>query len=111
MIYTKDEKMVNRALGSAYFSDLEELTLVYELENRKPRIKSKRPFQIGIADQLANQRMLGLYNYIAISTDRREDIVHPELYTELEAAKKEWHGTSGAGVRRGCSKSNVKAAG
>ena len=59
VIYTKDEKVVDRALRSAYFEDLDEIGRAYELESRKPRILIRRPFQIGIAVyQLAKLRML-----------------------------------------------------
>jgi len=110
VIYTKDEKVVDRALRGAYFSDLDEVRQVYELESRKPRITIRRPFQIGIAAyQLAKLRMLEFYydfldryfdrrdveliqmdtdsNYMAISAERLEDIVRPELQTEFEAKK------------------------
>ena len=58
VIYTKDEKVVDRALQSAYFSDLEEIGQSYELESRKPRITIRRPFQIqfvGIQLRLCRQ--------------------------------------------------------
>ena len=113
VIYTKDEKVVDRALRSAYFSDLDEIGEAYELESRKPRITIRRPFQIGIAVyQLAKLRMLEFYydfldryfdrkdfeliqmdtdsNYIAISGKKLEDIVRPELKVEFEAQKKNW---------------------
>ena len=113
VIYTKDEKVVDRALRSAYFSDLDEIGQAYELESRKPRITIRRPFQIGIAVyQLAKLRMLEFYydfldryfdrkdfeliqidtdsNYIAISGKKLEDIVRPELKAEFEAQKKNW---------------------
>ena len=62
VIYTKDDKVVDRALRSAYFSDLDELGQAYERESRKSSITINRPFQIGIAVyQLAKQRMLGFY--------------------------------------------------
>lgn len=62
VIYTKDEKVVDRTLRSTYFRDLEEVGQVYELESRKPRIQRRRPFQIGIAVyQLAKLRMLEFY--------------------------------------------------
>ena len=62
VIYTKDEKVVDIALQSAYFSDLDEVGQVYELESRKPRITIRRLFQIGIAVyQLAKLRMLEFY--------------------------------------------------
>ena len=38
MIYTKDEKEVDRALRSAHFKDLDKIGRAYELESRKPRI-------------------------------------------------------------------------
>ena len=113
IIYTKDEKVVDRALRSAYFSDLVEIGLAYELESRKPWITIRRPFQVGIAVyQLAKLRMLEFYydfldryfdrrdfeliqmdtdsNYMAISAEKLEDIVKPELQTEFEAKKKKW---------------------
>ena len=59
MIYAKDDKVVDRALRSTYFEDLDEIGRSYELESRKPRILIRRPFQIGIAVyQLAKLRML-----------------------------------------------------
>ena len=62
IIYTKDEKVVDRALRSTYFSDLDEIGQAYELESRKPRITIRRPFQVGIAVyQLAKLRMLEFY--------------------------------------------------
>ncbi|KAL9953248.1 hypothetical protein ACROYT_G040634 [Oculina patagonica] len=113
VIYTKDEKVVDRALRSAYFSDLDEIGQAYELESRKPRITISRPFQVGIAVyQLAKLRMLKFYYdfldkyferkdfeliqmdtdscYMAISASKLEDIVKPELKQEFEAQKKQW---------------------
>ena len=113
VIYTKDEKLVDRALRSTFFEDLDEIGSAYELESRKPRIVIRRPFQIGIAVyQLAKLRMLEFYydfldryidrrdfeliqmdtdsNYMAISGDKLEDIIRPELRAEFEAAKKQW---------------------
>ena len=46
--YTKDEKVVARALRSAWFEDLEEICDAYELESRKPKVRINRAFQIGI---------------------------------------------------------------
>ena len=113
VIYTKDEKVVDRALRSAYFSDLDEIGEAYELESRKSRITIRRPFQIGIAVyQLAKLRMLEFYydfldryfdrkdfeliqmdtdsNYLAISGKKLEDIVRPEMKAEFEKQKKNW---------------------
>ena len=113
VIYTKDEKVVDRAMRSTYFSDLDEIGEAYELESRKSRITIRRPFQIGIAVyQLAKLRMLEFYydfldryfarkdfeliqmdtdsNYLAISGKKLEDIVRPEMKAEFEKQKKNW---------------------
>ena len=113
VVYTKDEKLVDRVLGSAYFSDLDELWQAYELESRKLHITINQPFKIPIAlYQLAKLRILEFYydfldqyfdcqdfeliqmdrdsNYITISSDRLEDIVRSELRVELGIKKKEW---------------------
>ena len=113
MIYMKDEKVVDRALWSAYFEDLNEIGEAYELESRKPRITIRRPFQIGIAVyQLAKLQMLEFYydfldkyvdrrdfeliqmdtdsNYMAISGERLEDVVRPELKQEFKAENNQW---------------------
>ena len=113
VIYTKDEKVVDRALRSAYFSDLDEIGEAYELESRKARITIRRPFQVGIAVyQLAKLRMLEFYydfldryldradfeliqmdtdsNYLAISGKTLEEIIKPEMREEFEAEKKNW---------------------
>ena len=113
-IYTKKEKIVDQALRSAFFSDLDEIGQAYELESRKPRITIRRPsFQVGIAVyQLAKLRMLEFYydfldryfdrkdfeliqmdtdsNYMAISAEKLEDIVKPDLKEEFEVKKKNW---------------------
>ena len=74
MIYTKEEKVVDRALRSTYFSDLDEIGKAYELESRKPRITIRRPFQVGIAVyQLAKLRMLEFYyDFLDKFIDRRD---------------------------------------
>ena len=112
-VYTKDEKLVDRTLRSAFFEDLDEIGEAYELESRKARVHIKRPFQIGIAVyQLANLRMLEFYydfldryvdrhdfeliqmdtdsNYMAISGDKLEDVIRPEMRAEFEATKRQW---------------------
>ena len=43
VIYTKDEKVVDRALRSAFSVDLDEVGQAYKLESRKPRITIRRP--------------------------------------------------------------------
>ena len=47
--YTKDGKVVDRALRSAWFEDLNEIGDAYELESRKPKVTINRAFQTGIA--------------------------------------------------------------
>ena len=84
VIYTKDERVVDRALRSASFSDLDEIGQVYELESRKPRITIKRPFQVGIAVyQLAKLRMLEFYHDVL---DDRSWINH-QLFTDKPAPR------------------------
>lgn len=62
LIFTKDEKVVDRALRNAYFKDLEELGQASEVESRKLRITINRPFETGISVyQLAKLRMLEFY--------------------------------------------------
>ena len=130
VIYTKDDNVVERALRSSFFEDLDEIGQAYELERRKPRILIRRPFQIGIAVyQLAKLRMLEFYyvfldryvdrrdfeliqmdtdsNYMAISGDKLEDIIRPEMRAEFEATKKQWLAWdkwSGRTPGPGCSK-------
>jgi len=135
VIYTKDEKDVDRALRSAYFEDLDEIRQAYELESRKPRIMIRWPFQIGIAVyQLARLRMLEFYydflnkyidrrdfeliqmdtdsNYMAISGERLEDVVRPELKQEFEAEKiSGCLGISGAAAPQVSSSLSARAAG
>ena len=113
VIYTKDENVVDRALPSAFFGDLEEIGPTYRLESRKPRVVIKRPFQGGIAVyQLAKLRMLEFYYdfldkyvdrrdfeliqmetdslYMGISGESIDEIGRPELKAEFEVEKKLW---------------------
>ena len=113
VIYTRDERVVDRALRIPFFEDLDEIWDPYELESRKPKVVIKRPFQVGIAVyQLAKLRMLEFYydfldkygdrkdfeliqidtdsNYMPISGEKLEDVVKPEMLAEFEADKKNW---------------------
>ena len=113
VIFTKKEKKVDRALRSAFFSDLEEIGEAYELESKKARIEIKRPYQVGIAVyQLAKLRMLEFYYdfidkfvarkdfeliqmdtdslYMAISGEKLEDVVKPAMREAFEREKKNW---------------------
>ena len=110
--YTKDETVVDRALRSSWFVDLEEIGEAYEINKRKPRIQINRPFQIRIAVyQLAKLRMLEFYydfldvfvsrrdgepiqmdtdsNYLAISGENIEKVVGPELHEKFETCRKQ----------------------
>ena len=131
VIYTKDEKLVDRTLRSTFFEDLDEIGSAYELESRKPRIVIRRPFHIGIAVyQLAKLRMLEFYydfldryidrrdfeliqmdtdsNYMAISGDKLED---QSCVQNLRRQRSSGcHGTSGASEHLACSNLNLKAA-
>ena len=105
--YTKDEKTVGRALRSAYFEDLTEIGPAYEITSRKPRITIHRAFHVGIAVyQLAKLRVLEFYHnfldrfvdrgdfeliqmdtdslYFALSDNKLEDVVRPELKAEFD---------------------------
>ena len=100
-------------MRSPFFEDLDEIGSAYEVEKRKAKVTIDRPFQIGIAVyQLAKLRMLEFYydfldkyvdrkdfelmqmdtdsNYLAISGEKLEDIVHPHMREEFEADKKNW---------------------
>ena len=68
VIFTKDEKVVDRALQNQYFKDLE------EVESRKLRIRINRPFETGISVyQLAKLRMLEFYyDFLDHYFDRRD---------------------------------------
>ena len=113
VIYTTDEKTVDRKLRSAYFNDLNEIGDAYEIDCNKPKINITRPFQCGIAVyQLAKLRMLEFkYDfldkyfdqrdyeliqmdtdsfYMAISADTLEAIVRPELRRQYEINKPKW---------------------
>ena len=108
LVYTKDEKVLNKVLHCAFFSDLEEIGEEHGLDSRKARITIRRQFQVGIAVyQLAKLRMLEFYydfldiyidrkdfgliqmdtdnNCTAISGEKLEDVIKPELQAEFEA--------------------------
>ena len=109
----KDEGVVDRALRSAYFEDLDEIGKAYELESRKPLVTINQAFQVGIAVyQLAKLRILEFYhhfldrfvarqdfeliqmdtdnNYLAIAGESLEEVVKPEMREVFEAEKKQW---------------------
>ena len=92
-------------------SDLTEVGAAYEITSRKPRITIHRPFQVGIAVyQLAKLRILEFYHdfleryidrqdfeliqmdtdslYFALSVNKLDDVVKPELTAEFDNCKK-----------------------
>ena len=94
-------------LRSAYFEDLTEIGHAYEITSRKPRITIHRAFHVGIAVyQLAKLRVLEFYHnfldrfvdrgdfeliqmdtdslYFALSDNKLEDVVRPELKAEFD---------------------------
>ena len=111
--FTRDEKVVDKALRSLFFDNLEEVGGAYEIKESKRTVTIKRPYQCGIAVyHLAKLRMLEFYFdflgkyfsrqdfelcymgtdsfYLAISGDLLDDIVRPETRQAYEADKKNW---------------------
>lgn len=66
--------MVDQALHSAWFDNLDEIGEAYEVSSRKPRITITRAFQVGIAVyQLAKLRVLEFYyDFLDRFLDRRD---------------------------------------
>ena len=57
--FTREEKVVDKALRSPFFDNLEEAGGTYEIKERKQTVMIKRPYQCGIAVyQLEKLRML-----------------------------------------------------
>ena len=95
VIYTRDEKVVDRALRSPFFKDLNKIGDVYELESQKPHIKIRRPFQVGIAVyQLAKLRMLEFYfDFLDKYVDRNDlELIPMDTPTAItwRSAAKSW---------------------
>ena len=110
--FTLEEWVVDKALRSPFFDDLEEIGGAYEVKERKRAVMIKRPYQCGIdAFQLAKLRMLEFYYdflgkyfsrqdfelcymdtdsfYLAMSGDFLDEIVRPEMRQD----KKNWLAT------------------
>ena len=61
--FTREEMVVDKALRSPFFNDLEEVGGAYEIKEFKRTVVIKRPYQCGIAVyQLAKLRMLEFYH-------------------------------------------------
>ena len=110
--YTQDEREVEKDLRSPFFEDLNEINETYEIIKRKKNITIDRPYQCGIAVyQLAKLRMLEFYYdfldkyvdrkdfeliqmdtdsmYMAISAEKLDNIIKPEMQKEYFNGGKE----------------------
>ena len=109
----KEERVLDIALRSPFFDNLEEIGGAYKIKEFKRTIIIKRPCQCGIAVyQLAKLRMLEFYYdfpdkyfnrkyfelcymdkdsfYLAISGVSLDEIFRPEIKQVYEADKKNW---------------------
>ena len=105
--------VVDKALRSPIFDNLEEIGGPYEIKEFKQTVMIKRPYQCGISVyQLAKLRMLEFYYdfldryfsrqdfelcymdtdsfYLAMSGNSLDEIVRPEMRQAYEAEKKNW---------------------
>ena len=73
-VFTSSEKQVEKALRSAYFADLDEISGGYEVKEFKRTVHIDRPYQLGIAVyQLAKLRMLEFhYDFLDRYFDRKD---------------------------------------
>ena len=109
--FTREEWVVDKALRSPLFDDLEEIGWAYEVKERKRTVLIKRPYQYGIAVyQQAKLQMLEFYYdfldkyfsrqdfelcymdtdsfYLVMSGDSLDEIVRSEMRQAYEADKK-----------------------
>ena len=114
--FKRREMVVDKALRSPFFNNLEEIGGVYEIKECKQTVTIKRPYQCDIAVyQQAKQRMLESYYdfldkyssrqdfelcymdthsfYLAMSGDSLDQIVRPEIKQAYEVDKKNWLAT------------------
>ena len=114
--FTLEEWVVDKALRSPFFDDLEEIGGAYEIKELERTVMIKRTYQCGIAVyQLAKLRMLEFYYdfldkyfsrqdfelcymdadslYLATSDDSLDEIAKPEMKQANEADKKNWLAT------------------
>ena len=114
--FTREEWVVDKALRSPFFDDLEEIDEAYEIKELKRTVMIKRSYQCCIAVyQLAKLRMLEFYYdfldkyfsrqdfqlcymdtdsfHLAISGDYLDKVAKPEMKQVCEADKKNWLAT------------------
>ena len=120
--FTCEERVVDKALKSPFFDDLEEIGEAYEIKERKQTVMIKRPYQCGIAVYLlAKVQMLEFYYnfldeyfsrqdfkscymdtdsfYLAINGDSLDEIVKPEMKQAHQAGKRNWLATDKSNER------------
>ena len=114
--FALEERVVDKALRSPFYDNLEEIGGAYEIKEFKRTVMIKRPYQCGIAVyQLAKLPMLEFYYnfldkyfsrqdfelcymdtdsfYLATSGYSPDEIVRPEMKLAYEADKKNWLAT------------------
>ena len=123
--FTREDWVVDEALRSPFFDDLEEIGGAFEIKERKRTVMIKRLNQCGIAVyQLAKLRMLEFYYdfldkcfsrqdfelcymdtdsfYLAMSGDSLDEIVRPEMRQTYEADNENWLATDKFSERTPC---------
>ena len=72
--FTREERVVDKALRSLFFDNLEEIGGAYEIKEFKRTVMIKRPYQCGTAVyQLTKLRMLEFYYDFLDKYFRRQD--------------------------------------
>ena len=115
-VFTTSDAQVEKALRSAYFADLEEISGGFEIKEYKRTVKIDRPYQVGIAVyQLGKLRMLEFHydfldryfdrrdyelmymdtdsEYVAFSNLEIDQLVKPSLKEEYLKEKPKWLAT------------------
>ena len=94
--FTRDERVVDKALRSPFFDNLEEIGGIYEIRELKRAVMINRPYQCGIAiyqldklpvflDEYFSRQDFELCYmdtdlfYLAMSGDSLDEIVQPEM--------------------------------
>ena len=94
--FTRDERVVDKALRSPFFDNLEEIGGIYEIRELKRAVMINRPYQCGIAiyqleklpvfldEYFSRQNFELCYMdtdlfYLAMSGDSLDEIVQPEM--------------------------------
>ena len=103
--FTRDERVVDKALRSPFFDNLEEIGGIYEIRELKRAVMINRPYQCGIAiyqleklpvfldEYFSRQNFELCYMdtdlfYLAMSGDSLDEIVQPEMKQAYGAGNK-----------------------